>query len=461
MKILVLNGSPKGAQSVTMQYVAYLAKIFPQHSFEMEPVAQRIRRLEKDQEEFRRVIEKVSEADAILWAFPVYYTLVPSQYKRFIELIAERGAAEAFMGRYAAALTTSIHFFDHTAQRYIREVCEDLGMAFVDGYSADMSDLFHQSERKQVRLFAEAFFRAVENRTDVFRLSSPLSVPDFTYRASSPERTLSKGSHRIAVITDSQPGDQNLDQMVTRFCGGFEEEIPVYNLHDLEIKGGCLGCLLCGYDNHCRYEGVDAYIDFYRDTVMGADILVLAGRTRDRFLSSRWKCFFDRSFFNTHTPTLQGKQIGLIVSGPFSQLFTLQQSLQGWFEIHPANWVGTVSDECADMELLDRQLDALGQQLVMAADHGAQRPVSFLGLGGRKIFRDDIYGRLRGVFQADHRAYRKLGWYDFPGRSLRQRLANAGMAVVHAVKPVREEFQKRIIPGMIAPYQRLLERIDE
>ena len=31
MRILVLNGSPKGATSVTMQYVQYIQKMFPQH----------------------------------------------------------------------------------------------------------------------------------------------------------------------------------------------------------------------------------------------------------------------------------------------------------------------------------------------------------------------------------------------------------------------------------------------
>ncbi len=33
MNITVLNGSPKGELSVTMQYVAYLAKLYPQHEF--------------------------------------------------------------------------------------------------------------------------------------------------------------------------------------------------------------------------------------------------------------------------------------------------------------------------------------------------------------------------------------------------------------------------------------------
>ena len=46
---------------------------------------------------------------------------------------------------------------------------------------------------------------------------------------------------------------------------------------------------------------------------------------------------------------------------------------------------------------------------------GSSRPLTFLGVSEVKIFRDDIYGHLRMVFPADHRAYQALGFYKtFP-----------------------------------------------
>ena len=49
---------------------------------------------------------------------------------------------------------------------------------------------------------------------------------------------------------------------------------------------------------------------------------------------------------------------------------------------------------------------------------GYIKPRTFLGVAGMKIFRDDIWSELRVVFRADHRAYKSLGYYDFPqGRS--------------------------------------------
>lgn len=114
MKILVLNGSPKGPQSVTMQYIAYWQKRFPEHEFTFINASQQEQLFEKNESAFARVLDVIAAADFVLWAFPVYFLLVHSRYMRFIELIFERSAEHYFKGKYTAALSTSIHFYDHT-----------------------------------------------------------------------------------------------------------------------------------------------------------------------------------------------------------------------------------------------------------------------------------------------------------------------------------------------------------
>ncbi|NBC29390.1 MAG: iron-sulfur protein, partial [Spirochaetes bacterium] len=126
MNIVLLNGSPKGSESVTLQFAMYLAAQEREHSFTVVEVAKRFRGFERDPARFNAVMEQVGGADVVLWAFPLYYLLVSSGYKRFIELIFERNRVDAFAGRYALALSTSIHFYDHTAHNYIRAVSEDL-----------------------------------------------------------------------------------------------------------------------------------------------------------------------------------------------------------------------------------------------------------------------------------------------------------------------------------------------
>ena len=48
MKVVVLNGSPKGNYSITLQTINYLAKIYPIHEFNILHVGQQIRSYEKD-----------------------------------------------------------------------------------------------------------------------------------------------------------------------------------------------------------------------------------------------------------------------------------------------------------------------------------------------------------------------------------------------------------------------------
>ena len=141
MKIVVLNGSPKGHVSVTMQYVNLIQKKFPHHELRIFNVASQIKKIEKDETAFREIMDEVRSAGGVLWAFPLYVFLVSSQYKRFIEILWERNGADAFRDKYAATLSTSIHFFDHTAHNYIRAICDDLDMRFAGAFSAEMHDL--------------------------------------------------------------------------------------------------------------------------------------------------------------------------------------------------------------------------------------------------------------------------------------------------------------------------------
>ena len=429
MKIVVLNGSPKGDVSVTMQYIHYIQKKFPQHELKIINVAQRIKKLERDETAFQEILDEVQSADGVLWASPVYFLLVPSQYKRFIELIAERGAEAIFEHKYTAALTTSIHFYDHTAHNYIHAVCDDLEMKYVGSFSADMRDLMEEKGRAGLLVFADEFFAAIKNQAPTSKSYCPVAWREFEYDPGVAETKIDVGDKRMLIVTDAEAHQTNLLKMIERFKASFAQEIPVVNLNNVDIKGGCLGCLHCGYDNHCAYEGKDGYIEFYNTQVKTADILIFAGTIQDRYLSSRWKMFFDRSFFNGHTPTLIGKQIGCIISGPLSQNHNLRQVLKGWFELQPANIAGFVTDEYGDSADVDRLLQDLARRLVRFAAADYVRPPTFLGVGGRKLFRDEIWGRLRVVFQADHRAYKRLGLYDFAQKDVNAR-------TIYAVVPL-------------------------
>jgi multimeric flavodoxin WrbA len=440
-----------------MQYVAYLAKIYPQHEFSILHIAQRIKRLESDRAAFNEVVEQIRASDAVLWGFPLYILIVHAHYKRFIELIFERGAQAAFAGKYTASLSTSIHFFDHTAHNYIHAICDDLGMRFVDSFSPDMQDLMKAEGRRQLTQFGQHFIEAIQNQAPTQRQYPPLTYREFAYQPELPPPAVAAAGKKVVILHDENDPNSNLAKMVARCRSAFTGGVSVVNLHDIDIKASCLGCLECSANYQCAYTGKDGYIDFYKSTVMTADVIIYAGRMVDRYLSSRWKMFFDRIFFNTHTPVLVGKQVAFVISGPFSQVPNLMEIFRGFFEFQGANIVGVVSDESGTSADLDRLLDQLMASALAYAQAGYTHPQTFLGVGGMKLFRDDIYGRLRTVFAADHRAFRRMGIYrTFPQAELGTTLLNTFVAPIVNLPPIRKEFDKVMKKQMVLPHKQVV-----
>ena len=396
-------------------------------------------------------------ADAVLWGFPLYILLVCSQYKRFIELISERSAQDAFRGKYAASLSTSIHFFDHFPHRYIRAICDDLDMAYVDSFPAHMEDLHDKAERERLLQFADHFLGVAEARRPAVRVNDPLPAGDFEYVPGPVERSVQTQGVRAVVLTDAGEDQVNVHRMIERFTWAMPGNVDVINLHDVDIKGGCLGCCRCGLDYECAYEGRDGFREFYNERLRPADIIVFAGATVDRHLSWKWRQFLDRSFFNTHTPTLTGKQFAFLVSGPVRHMPNLRETIEGWVEFQHANLVDIVTDEDRDSSRIDGLLDALAARLIHHAEGGYVRPPTFLQVGGMKLFRDEIYGHLRFTFQADYAAYKRLGHMRFPQSDLKTRLTNAVAMLATKIPPIRRRFRTMVKDKMVEPHQRVVE----
>ena len=288
MKIIVLNGSPKGEQSVTMQYIHFIEKKFPEHQIKIFNITQQIHKIDREEDFFQEIIGQIRGSDGVIWAFPLYVFLVSSQYKRFIELIWEKRAEEAFRNKYAAVITTSIHFFDHTAHNYIRAICDDLDMKFAGSYSAEMYDLLKPELREKLTLFAESFFLAAAERKPAFKNFLPLKAPQFEYVPGNGQTKINPVRRRIALVTDSEDPNTNLAKMISRFKNSFDGPMDTVYIQEINMKGCCLGCIRGGYDYHCAYEGKDDFIETYQTKIRAADILVFAGTMRDRYLSSLW-----------------------------------------------------------------------------------------------------------------------------------------------------------------------------
>lgn len=455
MKITVLNGSPKGEVSVTVQYVRFIQKKFPDHEFKLFNIAHDISKYEKKEEAFSGVIDEVRTADGVMWAFPLYAFLTASQYKRFIEMIWERGAADAFRDKYACILTTSIHFFDHTAHNYMHGICDDLGMRFTDTFSADMDDIFIDQKRTHLLKWAGDFLEAIEKKAPVARVYPPVAAGSFVYRPGAPGKKIAAEGLKIRIITDDKNENGNISRMIRRFTDAVEGDVLVCDAADMDLTGGCLGCMECAFDNRCVYK--DGFVEFFNKELRDADITVYAGAVKDRYLSSRIKMFRDRAFFNGHIPIHLGKQTGFLVSGPLNQLPNLREIFQGMAEMSGANLAGIVSDDSGDSKTVDVLIDNFAARCVDYARQGYMKPQTFLGVGGGKIFRDQIWSRLRFPFDADFKFYVEHEMFDFPQNDTRYLEFSSQMIGMIQDPQMKEAVRKVIKTEMLKGYKKVVE----
>ena len=81
--------------------------------------------------------------------------------------------------------------------------------------------------------------------------------------------------------------------------------------------------------------------------------------------------------------------------------------------------------------------------------------VPFLSVGGMKVFRDDMWGRLRFPFQADHKFYKEHGLYDFPQKDYKARIISRILILLTKIPSMRKEiYQKRMKSEMIQTFSK-------
>jgi multimeric flavodoxin WrbA len=453
MRVAIIHGSPKGEYSVTLQYVKYLQKRHPGREYDIIHVGRDIGKIEKDRELLLSILAKIREADAVLWSTPVFYFAVPSQLMRFIDLVSSHAERDAFEGKYATSLTTSVHFFDHTAHRYLQSVSEDLGMRYVTGYSAHMEDLMKADQRESLFRFGEHFFRVVEGRRETVRGLPPLGgeVPEYV---PGEIEEVPKGLNKsVVVLTDAGPEDMNLTRMVDTLVKLLPCKAEVVNINELALRGGCLSCYQCAYDNVCVYN--DDMQKIFREKITPADAIIQAIAVRGRFLSVQWKIFMDRSFFNGHVPIYAGKAIGFLVAGPLRQAPALRQVLEGESDVSGAYPLGIVTDEDGDSQRLTGVLRAMALETAWALDKNVSRPPMFFGAASQLLFRDMVYS-MRFFFQADHRWYVRHQMYNFPQKNVEREIMNFCMSALTTIPSFRRGFYRNAKERMLERYEKVI-----
>ena len=390
MKILVINGSPRGDYSVTLHTSKYLELRFPEHTFDVLNVGLGIKKLERD---FSVAEEKINNADLIVFSYPVYTFIAPSQLHRFIELLKASGAD--VKGKFATQISTSKHFYDVTAHNYIRDNCFDMEMKYIKGLSADMDDLTTPKGREDAENFLKYVMWCMEN--DSYE-RIPEKTADFvSVKTNTDIASVEKSiAGEVAVVADIGENDDSLKDMIARFQAVLPIKTKLINIREYPFKGGCLGCFNCAVSGKCVYK--DNFDEFLRNEIQSCSSMVYAFSIKDHSMGAVFKTYDDRQFCNGHRTVTMGMPVGYLISGPYSKEMNLQMIVEGRSEVGGNFLAGVATDEFEP----DKQIDRLASTLVYALDNKYVQPSNFLGVGGMKIFRDLIY-LMQGLMRADHK----------------------------------------------------------
>ena len=447
MKILVLNGSPKGEYSITLQTVRYWEKLYPQHSFEVLHVGQRIKALEKD---FSAVKPMVEQADLLLFSYPVYTFIAPCQLHRFIELL--KASDISMEGKFVSQLTTSKHFYDVTAHRYIQDNCQDMKMKYIRGLSADMDDLTTKKGQKEARDFFK--FLCWSMKQNVFEALPAEPEKDVHLPVSIPKNQGRVKKGDVVIVTDCKEEDVQLSRMIARFRAVLPLKTRVVNLQEYPFKGGCLGCFSCAVSGKCIYK--DGFDRFLREEIQTAHSIVYAFSIKDHSMGALFKMYDDRQFCNGHRTVTMGMPMGYLVSGNYSQEFNLQMIMEGRAQVGGNFLAGVATDETDP----DTEIDRMAKSLVFALKNHYNPPQNFYGIGGMKIFRDLIW-LMQGMMRADHKFYKAHGQYDFPQKKFGRMLMMYLVGGLLASPKLKKKMGNKMNEGMLMPYKKVLDEVEK
>ena len=447
MHILVLNGSPKGQNSITLQTVRYIEKLCKHQTFEILHVGQRIKALERD---FSPAKEALERADLILFSYPVYTFVAPYQLHRFIELMKENGIS--LKGKYATQITTSKHFYDVTAYAYIKENCMDLGLRYIRGLSADMDDLLKAKGQKEARDFFRFVLWSVKN--EAYETFTPATLPASGVEADVPEYEERNLDGDVVIITNMEENDCKLAAMIDRFRAVLPKKSRVVNIREYPFKGGCLGCFHCAVSGECVYN--DGFDRFLREDLQTAEAIVYAFSVKDHSMGASFKLYDDRQFCNGHRTVTMGMPMGYLVSGNYSAEQNLQMIVEARAQVGGNFLAGVATDENDP----NTEIDRLAKTLCYALKNKYVPPQNFYGIGGMKIFRDLIW-IMQGMMKADHQFYKAHGQYDFPQKQWGTMLKMYLVGALISSPKVKAKLGNKMNEGMLMPYEKILKKTEQ
>jgi multimeric flavodoxin WrbA len=449
MKVLVLNGSPKGQNSVTLQYAKYLEKISTQNcldngfDFDYINVGKNVYSY-SNADKLQEVLDKISEADMLVVAYPVYTFLAPSQLHRFFEILDSNSVK--LTDKYVVQVTTSKRFYDVTAHQVVKDIVCHLEGKYVDGYSADMDDLLNDDLRAHFKNWWDYVLYRVNN--DIYESARDTETTHNTYLPTA-EPVAKTGGKKVVVVTDNT-GNSSLAGLISDFVNLCPYDVEVVDLKSQGPKSGCRGCLKCAQTGVCVIK--DGFSDLLNDKINKADAVIMAFEVVMHGISSTFKAYYDRQFVNGHRPVTAGQPTAYLVSGNYESESNLKTYVEAKSAVGGNLNCGVVCDQTATA----KDVEQLVSKLVYALDNKITPHKNFYEVGGMRIFRDMIW-IMRGIMKLDYDYYKKHNMLDFPQKKRGTMIAMKLVGKLMRSKAINKKMPNMMEEGMLMPYKKIVD----
>jgi len=419
-KVIFLCGSPKKKTSVSLSLAKILAK-FLDYDCEFVELNKSYFSypLKKQEKEFLEIIEKVKQADCIVWVFGVYLFFAPSQMQIFIEKLFANNYY--FKNKITAIVSAAAQIKDDYALGKMKFVVEQLGLSHV-GEVIMRSSLFGYSKNKIAEkncyLLAQDINWALKNKYIPIKTTYSIAKKYLFPTNSSKKIILKQKSkekdktRRVILMIVSSDLQKNVfaKSLVAAFKVISKYKIEVLELRKYNINP-CLGCRRCFFNKNNICIKKDDYNKIINLFSKSAGVVFVSDCSCG-IVDSCMKVFLERGFMLGKNMTFKEKHTMVVVSGGgplnLEGISYLQDSLNT-----TTFCVTGISDTNIDKP---NYVDTLVRTIKFfdrAIQEDIQKTVLFTDKGIRLIFRDDCF-ELAAIFEESKNQYIKNAMFDYP-----------------------------------------------
>lgn len=375
MKIKVICGSPNSHKSITYHHILFLEKNFTNHSFEFLFINDKGQIPDQD-----NIFESLALADFIIFTYPVHTMLVPYRMMLFMKSLLDDPRSKLLIGKGACQFSTSNHYFDMTASKYMKACFETLKFNTLPGYMAQSEDLLDKGARQNIIAYFQQILYRLENKNYETKVYSDdnISLYPFVYE---PQLTDHKEKSFVTVVYNGESYSENLKNMILAFDNLMPNQIQLIDLSNIRLQRNTMKARLRNIA-FLKEEDKDSLLA-YEEKLNHSKVIIYASDIEDHWLNEKFKLFEDRIFSKEDNSESSEQALAFIFTGSLKN----ERALQEYIEIKSQTcfdaYLGYINNENPNILL---EIESLIQRICNYINKPYKSSKNFFYFSSSKLF---------------------------------------------------------------------------